>query len=605
MATPGARRGSSAYDYGRTDGRRHEPSFSGVYLSLAASRIGYDDDRWIGRMQTVDGKHAIWARHGEKRRHKRAKLFSVAYLHLGNGTGGLILNIAEEGMAIRTDIPDTRYLREIRFSIPDTPHCIVCDAEVSWCDTHRKTAGIRLTGLSNSDREKISNWVASQPASGLNTTIRNVSAPEIAETVNTFDFAKFFPAESEVGNNKITPESLGLDFSDAPPVADWHHQVVDPAPAADSPPTSTAYAETVVALPTPDHVEEVEEKPAVSSLGYDLRTSVLNDGDVVHEVPLDALRKQVFSAGEAASAQSVSGLARTHKSRPLLIALGGFVGGVLVATAFVFGVSPLRLSHLLSSPHNSTARQLSVPQQSHLRPSSSATKQATKQRLPVLSTDAIVTKALSQNLHPDSLVVSNGPPPVRSLPEQVKNGETAPQPVPKVSLDVNPTATSKARKPAVLQIALPKRASVPHTPPTSLDNNPEVVKPQTPPGTDTTIELKINTSVQSSSQFAAILMPNGDASQISGDLQIGQLISSRQPEYPAPAAQVGVQGTVKLHATVGTDGNVERVEPLSGPSELIHSAMSAVQNWQFGPTMVAGKPVESERNIVFVFRLMH
>jgi TonB family protein len=109
-----------------------------------------------------------------------------------------------------------------------------------------------------------------------------------------------------------------------------------------------------------------------------------------------------------------------------------------------------------------------------------------------------------------------------------------------------------------------------------------------------------------SSHFHAIReVPDSESqpSEAGGNLQIGQLISIRQPAYPQNAARQRIEGTVKLRAIVGQDGTVRTVELVGGPFELAPAATSAVRNWRYEQTLLDGQPVESEEDITLVFRL--
>jgi TonB family protein len=112
--------------------------------------------------------------------------------------------------------------------------------------------------------------------------------------------------------------------------------------------------------------------------------------------------------------------------------------------------------------------------------------------------------------------------------------------------------------------------------------------------------------VGASSQFHAIRVPpelQSKSSQLAGNLQIGQLISSYSPAYPIGAAREGIEGTVKLNVIVGRDGRVRSVQMLSGPPILASSAASAVRDWHYGETFLVGQAIETEQYVTLVFRL--
>ena len=69
------------------------------------------------------------------------------------------------------------------------------------------------------------------------------------------------------------------------------------------------------------------------------------------------------------------------------------------------------------------------------------------------------------------------------------------------------------------------------------------------------------------------------------------------PKYPAAARQLHVQGTVVLQAVIGKDGNIVRLNALSGHSLLVPAALDAVKKWRFKPYYLNGSPVEADTQI--------
>jgi TonB family protein len=113
-------------------------------------------------------------------------------------------------------------------------------------------------------------------------------------------------------------------------------------------------------------------------------------------------------------------------------------------------------------------------------------------------------------------------------------------------------------------------------------------------------------SVAATSRFHAIRIPpelQSNRSQLAGNLQIGQLISSYFPAYPIGAAREGIEGTVKLDVLVGRDGTVRSVTVLNGPPMLASAAASAVRDWRYGETFLAGQPIETQQYVTIIFQL--
>lgn len=87
------------------------------------------------------------------------------------------------------------------------------------------------------------------------------------------------------------------------------------------------------------------------------------------------------------------------------------------------------------------------------------------------------------------------------------------------------------------------------------------------------------------------------------EMQLGDLIRKVIPEYPIIAKQIHLEGAVVLLATVGKDGRVEHVQPVSGPPLLVRPAMIAVEQWQYRPYMLNQEPVVVQTQITVNFVL--
>ncbi|MFZ3199594.1 MAG: energy transducer TonB [Candidatus Acidiferrales bacterium] len=83
----------------------------------------------------------------------------------------------------------------------------------------------------------------------------------------------------------------------------------------------------------------------------------------------------------------------------------------------------------------------------------------------------------------------------------------------------------------------------------------------------------------------------------------GKTVRLVDPEYPKDAMSAHTEGTVALHALVGTDGAVEKLDYVSGPQILADAATSAAKQWTFAPCLVDGKPSEVETTFSFVFSM--
>lgn len=66
--------------------------------------------------------------------------------------------------------------------------------------------------------------------------------------------------------------------------------------------------------------------------------------------------------------------------------------------------------------------------------------------------------------------------------------------------------------------------------------------------------------------------------------QTRRVTKMTQPQYPALALRMRVEGVVKLETVVNGDGRVEDVKVLSGHTLLKSTALECVKQWQYEPT---------------------
>jgi TonB family protein len=76
-----------------------------------------------------------------------------------------------------------------------------------------------------------------------------------------------------------------------------------------------------------------------------------------------------------------------------------------------------------------------------------------------------------------------------------------------------------------------------------------------------------------------------------------------QPVYPEKARRAGIQGTIVMCASIGKDGKIKSLRPVSGPKELVPAAMKAVKKWRYAPFQVNNKTVDVETDIRVIFAL--
>ena len=86
-------------------------------------------------------------------------------------------------------------------------------------------------------------------------------------------------------------------------------------------------------------------------------------------------------------------------------------------------------------------------------------------------------------------------------------------------------------------------------------------------------------------------------------MQAAKLIRQPQPVYPQIARQARISGTVELAAIIGEDGHIQQLTVVSGHPLLRQSALDAVKQWVYQPTLLNEQPVKVSTTIDVIFSL--
>jgi periplasmic protein TonB len=81
------------------------------------------------------------------------------------------------------------------------------------------------------------------------------------------------------------------------------------------------------------------------------------------------------------------------------------------------------------------------------------------------------------------------------------------------------------------------------------------------------------------------------------------LIHRVEPMYPTLARQIGRGGRVELRAVIATDGTIQSLQVVSGDPLFYQSAMDAVRQWRYRPTVLNGEPVEIDTFITVIYNM--
>jgi periplasmic protein TonB len=181
--------------------------------------------------------------------------------------------------------------------------------------------------------------------------------------------------------------------------------------------------------------------------------------------------------------------------------------------------------------------------------------------------------------------------PVTSEAPEEQAPEPAPTPTPKVATTKTHTP-APALKPAHEAIVVKSSAS-----------SAQPSEPVAPPVIAMSTEGGNKELAQLVSAGPAVAKPVLRTLKVSQGVSQGMVIKKVQPDFPAQARQLRIEGAVQLLATVGKDGNVSDLKVLGGHPVLARAATDAVKKWKYKPYLLNGQPIEFETQITVNFRL--
>jgi len=545
----------------------------------------------------------------ERRQDSRIPLPSIAYFYQQDGSCGPIVNISEGGIEVRAEFESQQELRKFYFSLPNCATKIVCDGKVVWTDKEKARVGIQFTEVSENVFEHMRGWITSEAGKLREAETEQPHKPvaDHSPDPDFFDFEAFFPPESSLHlESRKKPSPLGM--SAGAPKSDMSSYGPDSGEISESGkqghdlegfnlsamnPMQSAVSRQFSSPQRSDHLAEPSNN--VASPDFQKATATQSNADAISR-SFDALDLQYgsetnISSNQAAfSAAAISedinppmGFGRSRISlSPLLTAAIGFGVGLVLCAFVIFGPFDFAktMNNLLARP-DQAPKTLEDTQTGYLGANS------VQSPLDIASTAAPAPQALAT--------------PSEAAPEQQVRTDRSIRELKGTNGSV--TRTDRAISPSSV---VPTSAGRTLNAPASQSAAPVALEPQTPlvPVVAAVSQQpdvqKVSGAVTSTSQFVAVHTPQEN---LSGVLQMGQVTAGPEPVYPAAALQSGTEGTVVLRAVVSSDGSVQKVDAVSGPPELVPAATAAVHNWHYTPTMVADKPVESEYNIILVFRL--
>jgi protein TonB len=155
-----------------------------------------------------------------------------------------------------------------------------------------------------------------------------------------------------------------------------------------------------------------------------------------------------------------------------------------------------------------------------------------------------------------------------------------------------------------------ERFFAPTTIPTRIDPNPQPPEPVSEAvpfnsaGINVPGAVPIN-DARTSTQPPPPTEPKPKAPQVVhfSHIDASKLVSRIEPIYPVLMKQIGRSGRVELHAIIGEDGSIQSLEAVGGDPGFFASAMQAVKQWRYTPTMLNGQAVKVDPYITVIYNM--
>jgi len=570
----------------------------------------------------------------DRRAHPRQRIRSLAYVHLGESNGGIVLNISESGIAVQAAeaLDDSDGVIAMRIEIPRSRKRLEVSGEIVWVGESRKEAGLRFVDLPEDALKRIRAWMVREvsPGTAADESEEEIEAPvvrvaeargESVEAREDFADQQDHVAEAEglaavceeefsEMEELVEGEEEAVEFDGETVAESADEAALEPAgvddDAAVTMDTSSPVTKEPVAPATAVRKEEDRARPiAPPVLTFEKKPQSPNSpytpisgthGAPAFAVSAPPLAPARYSTGDAASSlfpqPGVSGETAPAndgwKSFRVQLQSGWFLAALVLLLAtisFIAGMAVRRGALIAVMGDGDDG----------VQPKSAPAPSAGNQAANSNSNDAGAAAVTA---------------PARPLQIEIVDLENHRWTIPAASeasaarqTQVNEAAVDEGAPSAPSASNLANRNSGHRA--TSSDGVAAAAKPGAPlmlSLPETPISASGSVAIRAT---AMVPMPGGEAEsgQRARNLQIGELINLVEPVYPPDARQARLEGTVKLHVVVGTNGEVESFHPVSGPDSLTHAAMVAVREWRYRPTLLNGKAVETQEDVTFVFRL--
>lgn len=143
----------------------------------------------------------------DRRAYTRQLVQSLAYVELGDGNGGVVLNVSEGGMAVQAmmSIFDDE-LPCVRLQLSHSKQGFEAKARIVWSDDHRKLVGLKFIGLPEEACSQIREWALLESGGPSTLTVSPVEKNDRNGLKNSASEAEILNPHPFSTENRVLPD---------------------------------------------------------------------------------------------------------------------------------------------------------------------------------------------------------------------------------------------------------------------------------------------------------------------------------------------------------------------------------------------------------------
>jgi len=487
--------------------------------------------------------------HADRRIHARHRIRALAYVELGENNGGIVLNVSEGGFAVRAAEPISEDgLSRLRFQMQHAKQPLEMSGKIAWTSDSGKEAGVRFVNLRDEALLEIRTWIVQEVSPGSSSKQPPIARQPFRETAENKSILDIF-ADGEIADAE-TQDNGGGTVGRPSTVPHSQSESSDlSAPAEQQRYGATLFPKEAVTVPG--------ARSPIAALPAIRKPEQASPVRGAEEAPENWMDFRIQMGRGWVLAALVTFLVAISFAGGMAVRKGGLIELWRTADTATSASTQTRSSVPIASPTKLPSKPLQIE-----------IVDSTNQRWMIPANVGPAhsggngAENSSSGISHDSSENTAAPSSGSSLTP--KNQEAG-----------DPTAVTAQKGTTPLLLSLPEQS----------------------------VSASGSVAISSQRSLAVPAESSQGTPQPGKNLQVGQLVNLVDPVYPPDARQKHIEGTVKLHATIGADGSIKDLQPLSGPAALLPAALTAVREWRYDPTLLNGRPIETQEDISLVFRL--